>query len=139
MGAVPKINAQLLEIDMPRTGGSQVNGKIESAGAENTSPAGDRLADSEVIREDRPGRGIQANTLWNIVFLGGKKSQQAIRVESYVTGLVEDAMHDPAEMMGRDLNADGKGVHMHAWHSIARRDEKTFVTFSTSTLWPTRP
>jgi hypothetical protein len=139
LGVVTKINAQPLEIDMPRTCGSQVNGKIRPTGAENTSPAGDRLADSEKVREDTLRRGIQADTLRDIVFHGREKSQQAVWLESYVAGLVEDAMHDPAEMTGRDLNTDGEGVDMHEWHSIARRDENTFVTFSTNTLWPARP
>ncbi len=129
-----QIEVHVLEIDVPRTCESQVNRKIESAGAENTSPAGDRLADSGEVREDRPSRGIQANTLRNIGFLGRKKSQQAVRLESYVAGLAEDAMHGPVEMIGRDLNADGKGVDMHEWHSIARRDEIAFVRLSMNTL-----
>lgn len=56
----------------------------------------------------------------DIALLGRKKGQQAARLELYVAGLMEDAMHGSAVMIGRNLNAERKGLDMHDRHSIAR-------------------
>ncbi len=108
-----QIDVQVLEIDVPRACGSQVNGKMWSADTENASPAGNRLADSKKVREDRLRRGIHANTLREILLLGRKKCQQVVRFEPYIAGLVEDTMHGSAEMMNRYLNAHRKGMKMN--------------------------
>ncbi len=115
-----EINVQLSKVDVPETCRPQINDEIKSVGAKDAASAGDRLSDMEQIQESRLRGGPQANTMWNVAFLGRKKGQQPMRIYTYVAGLAEHTMHGTAEMMGRDLNADRKGVEMHDRHSIAR-------------------
>ncbi len=56
----------------------------------------------------------------DIILLGRKKGQQVARLELYIAGLTEDAMHGSAEMIRRDLNTDRKGLEMHDRHFIGR-------------------
>ncbi len=120
MNGPAEIDVQLSKIDVPEMCRPKINSEIEPVGSKDAAPAGDRLSDSEEIQESRLRGGLQANTVRNVAFFGRKKGQQSMWLYTYVAGLAEHTMHDPAEMMGRNLNADRKGVDMHDRHSIAR-------------------
>jgi hypothetical protein len=63
------IDPQSLEIDVPETCGSQINGQSGPADSENPSAASDRLAHPELIQKGELGGSPQADPLGEVAFL----------------------------------------------------------------------